>query len=223
MRVVVGLLVLGVFLCGTPLVASIQWPESSPRQRQPNPHPIVVIDPGHGGNPGSVSRSGVKEKDVTLDIALRLEALLEEEGTARVFLTRRKDRSMSLVDRREFANRKRCDLFVSLHTNASRHRDRNQIEVYYSSPWSRPLAQVVGEQLASEFPLKSRIVDVAWTVLWDNWAPLGAVMIETMYLTHEDGERILASEEGRQRIAASVFLALRKTLDGRSPQGRARP
>jgi N-acetylmuramoyl-L-alanine amidase len=114
-------------------------------------------------------------------------------------------------------------VFVSIHTNASRNRDRNQIEVYYSSPWSRPLARTVGEQLASEFPLEYRIVDVAWTVLWDNWAPLGAVMIETMYLTHEDGEKILSSEEGRQRIAASVFLALKKTLGGGPPQGRALP
>lgn len=218
MRIPIGLLCLGTLLCGYSLSAPLKWPEASPHKRKPNTHPIIVIDPGHGGNPGSVSRSGVKEKEVTLDIALRLEKLLKQKGTAQVFLTRRTDRPMSLVKRREFANQERCDVFVSLHTNASEHREINQIEVYYSSPWSRTLAQTIGGELSSEFSLESRIEDVAWTVLWDNWAPVGAVMIETMYLTHADGEKILASEEGRERIAASVFLALEKSLGGRPPQ-----
>jgi N-acetylmuramoyl-L-alanine amidase len=196
----------------------LEWPEVSPHKRQPNSQPIIVIDPGHGGSPGSVSSSGIKEKDITLAIALKLEKLLKEEGIARVFLTRRTDRPMSLVQRREFANRMRCDLFVSIHTNASRLRERNHIEVYYSSPWSKTLARTIGKRLSSEFPLELRIEDVAWTVLWDNWAPLGAVVIETMFLTHEDGEKILASEEGRERIATSVFLALQESLRGRPPQ-----
>jgi N-acetylmuramoyl-L-alanine amidase len=67
--------------------------------------------------------------------------------------------------------------------------------------------------------MEFRVEDVAWTVLWENWAPLGAVLIETMYLTHKDSGRILISEEGRERIAASVFLALEKTLSRRRPQG----
>jgi N-acetylmuramoyl-L-alanine amidase len=211
-KIVAGLLVLGALSCGYSLGAPIEWPDASPHKRPPNSHPIIVIDPGHGGSPGSVSRNGINEKDITLDIALKLETLIKQEGTAEVFLTRRTDRSMSLVQRREFANEKRCDLFVSLHANASRLRRRNRIEVYYSSPWSRPLARAIGEQLSSEFQLEHRLEDVAWTVLWDNWAPLGAALIETMYLTHEGGEKILASEEGRQRIAASVFRALEKTL-----------
>jgi N-acetylmuramoyl-L-alanine amidase len=219
MKILVGLLGLGTLFCCYSACAQTEWPEVSPHKRQPNSHPIIVLDPGHGGRPGSVSSSGVKEKDITLDIALRLEKLIKQKGTAQVLLTRRRDRPMSLVQRREYANQKRCDIYVSLHTNASRIRWRNQVEVYYSSPWSRTLAQVIGEQLSSEFPLELRIEDVAWTVLWDNWAPLGAVLIEAMYLTHEDGEKILASEDGRQRIAASIFLAIEKTLTGRPPQG----
>ena len=222
LRLLAVLVGLAALLYGHSLCARIEWPEVSPHKRQPNLHPIIVIDPGHGGSPGGVSRNGIKEKDLTLDIALRLEKLIEQNETAQVFLTRRADRSMSLIERREFANRKQCDIFVSIHTNASRLRSRNHVEVHYSSPWSRPLAQAIGEQLSSEFQLELRIEDVAWTTLWDNWAPLGAVLVETMYLTHEDGEKILASEDGKQRIAASVFRALEKTLSGRPQEGEDR-
>lgn len=91
----------------------------------------VVLDPGHGGtDPGAVGTGGVKEKDVTLDVASRVRALLEE-GHLAVTMTRNGDESISLRDRVLLANAKRPDLFVSIHVNSlPRVKDKRVVETY---------------------------------------------------------------------------------------------
>lgn len=194
----------------------LEWPEESPHKRDPNPASIVVIDPGHGGDPGAVGANGSREKDITLDIAFRLEELVQNNGNAQVFLTRRDDRSISLTDRRSFANTQRCDIFVSIHANASRNRGKNHSEVYFSSPWSEPLARNICSRLGRDFSLDARVENVAWTVLWDNWAPLGAVLVESMYLSNPSGEEVLSSEGGRQRVAEAIHAGIEETLSAHS-------
>jgi N-acetylmuramoyl-L-alanine amidase len=79
----------------------------------------VAIDPGHGGkDPGAVGQNGVKEKDIVLAIALKVRDLLKESPDLKVFLTREKDVFVELQERTKFANRKKADLFVSIHANA---------------------------------------------------------------------------------------------------------
>lgn len=100
--------------------------------------PVIVLDPGHGGSQeGAVGPDGrVKEKEVCLQLALRLASLLEAQG-AKVVLTRRKDRLSPLAERVELANRVKPDLFVSLHANSmptSKLRARNEgIETFFLS------------------------------------------------------------------------------------------
>lgn len=78
----------------------------------------VVLDPGHGGtDPGAIGAGGIREKDVTLDVARRVKALLEE-GRLSVSMTRDTDATLSLKDRVLLANGKRPDLFVSIHVNS---------------------------------------------------------------------------------------------------------
>lgn len=90
----------------------------------------IVIDAGHGGkDPGAISRSGLREKEVTLDIAKRLKSVLEAQG-ARVVLVRDRDRFIPLEERSEIAEDARADLFVSIHINANRRRNVNGFEVY---------------------------------------------------------------------------------------------
>jgi len=94
----------------------------------------IVIDAGHGGNdPGAIGRSGLREKDVNLDIAKRLSRLLESSGV-NVVLTRNSDRFISLDRRGAIANNSKADLFVSIHSNANRVRSLSGVEVYYVSP-----------------------------------------------------------------------------------------
>jgi len=93
---------------------------------------LIVIDPGHGGEDfGAVGIGGLLEKDVVLDIALRLERELTEKLGAVVRLTRRADRFVPLADRTNLANDFEADLFLSLHTNASPQSNVSGMESYY--------------------------------------------------------------------------------------------
>jgi len=79
----------------------------------------VVIDPGHGGHDtGTIGPTGLMEKDLVLDIALRLGALIEERMGAEVFYTRKEDTFIPLEARTAFANEQKADLFLSIHANA---------------------------------------------------------------------------------------------------------
>ncbi len=92
----------------------------------------IVIDPGHGGrDPGASGPSGLAEKEVTLDIALRLRDRLRQSGGYRVLLTRDQDESVPLRKRVDFANDNGADLFVSLHLNALPVKEPTVIETYY--------------------------------------------------------------------------------------------
>ena len=92
----------------------------------------IVLDPGHGGtDPGCLGKSGGREKDVTLDIALALKKILVEKNGFNVILTRESDIFVPLEDRTVIANQKRADLFVSIHANASRNPKRTGIETFY--------------------------------------------------------------------------------------------
>lgn len=94
----------------------------------------IVIDAGHGGkDPGTVGFTGVREKDINLDIARRLATLLKNEGVE-VVMTRSTDKFIPLPRRVDIANNSRAELFVSIHSNANRVRSLNGFEVYYVAP-----------------------------------------------------------------------------------------
>lgn len=103
----------------------------SSNQRQNN-WPLVVIDPGHGGDDfGSTGVGGLLEKDVTLDVAYRLKNLLESKPGVKVRLTRKIDKFVPLVERTNLANDFEAALFISLHTNASPNSKLHGIETFY--------------------------------------------------------------------------------------------
>jgi N-acetylmuramoyl-L-alanine amidase len=79
----------------------------------------IAVDPGHGGeDPGAIGKRGTQEKEVTLDIAQRLQRLIEAERDMRVLLTRDGDFFVPLRERVEKARRVQADLFVSIHADA---------------------------------------------------------------------------------------------------------
>ncbi|GAB1366935.1 MAG TPA: N-acetylmuramoyl-L-alanine amidase [Candidatus Cloacimonas sp.] len=95
----------------------------------------IVIDPGHGGkDPGAVGKKlKGQEKEINLAVALKLKQLLEKELGVTALLTRNDDRFVSLQDRTRFANERKADLFVSIHTNASKATASKGLETYYLS------------------------------------------------------------------------------------------
>lgn len=92
----------------------------------------IVLDPGHGGtDPGCLSPSGLKEKDVALDLARKLKLILETQGGFEVFLTRETDITLPLEKRTRLANEQQADLFISIHLNASPRKARTGVETFY--------------------------------------------------------------------------------------------
>lgn len=95
----------------------------------------IVIDPGHGGHDsGAVGPSGLKEKDVALEIARRLRNKLVKEGSKfgieNVYLTRNSDKFIPLEERTAIAKKKNADLFISIHCNGHKTKKAHGIETY---------------------------------------------------------------------------------------------
>jgi N-acetylmuramoyl-L-alanine amidase/type II secretory pathway predicted ATPase ExeA len=95
----------------------------------------IVIDPGHGGyDTGTIGRHGLLEKNLCLDVALRLGRLIEERiPDAEVIYTRKDDTYVPLEERTAIANRTDADLFISIHANSSRNQQARGVETYYLS------------------------------------------------------------------------------------------
>jgi N-acetylmuramoyl-L-alanine amidase len=115
---------------------------AAPRPVDPAVFPLavrkIVLDPGHGGeNRGTAVPFGLVEKDLTLDLAGRLQALLAASGFEVVF-TRRGDDNVSLRRRTEIANAADGDIFVSIHVNWIEQRGVRGVETYYLGPTDDP-------------------------------------------------------------------------------------
>jgi N-acetylmuramoyl-L-alanine amidase len=94
----------------------------------------IAIDAGHGGHdPGAIGRSGLKEKNITLDIAKRLAALVKDRLGCKVIMTRDTDVFIPLDQRPFIAKSHDADLFVSIHVNANRKNRSRGIETYIQS------------------------------------------------------------------------------------------
>jgi N-acetylmuramoyl-L-alanine amidase len=99
----------------------------------------IVIDPGHGGHDtGTIGPTGLEEKDVVLDVALKLRKLLEQDLGCEVVMTRSDDTFIPLEERTAIANQKAADLFLSIHANASTDKSARGIETYYLNFTSNP-------------------------------------------------------------------------------------
>ncbi len=92
----------------------------------------VVIDAGHGGHDtGTIGSGGLLEKDLVLDVALRLGNLIEQRMGAEVVYTRSDDTFIALQERTRIANESHADLFLSIHANSSPQRSATGVETYY--------------------------------------------------------------------------------------------
>ena len=151
----------------------------------------VVIDAGHGGGDlGAEGLNGLREKDVTLAVARRLEEILERRHDIEVILTRTGDESISLVERTEAANRYSADLFISLHCNAWPGSGAQGVETYFLSPakteWDADVARKENAGIGAAEDLDF--------ILWD--------LVQNAYIQ----ESATLAEEVQQRLAADLGM-----------------
>jgi N-acetylmuramoyl-L-alanine amidase len=103
----------------------------------------IVIDAGHGGHDPGAHGNGINEAELTLDVAQRLQKLLEKQPGFDVVMTRDTDEFIPLQERTAIANRVGADLFLSIHANASRNAQAHGIETYFLNFATNPEAEAV--------------------------------------------------------------------------------
>ncbi|HEY0873442.1 MAG TPA: N-acetylmuramoyl-L-alanine amidase [Vicinamibacterales bacterium] len=103
----------------------------------------IVIDAGHGGHDPGAKANGVTESEVALDVALRLQKLLEKEPGFEVVMTRSTDVFIPLEERTKIANKESADLFLSIHANAARNTKARGVETYFLNFATNPEAEAV--------------------------------------------------------------------------------
>ena len=155
----------------------------------------IIIDVGHGGkDSGAVGINSLQEKDVVLNIALKILRLNKKSKTPlNIFLTRYNDTLISLSDRTKLANALDTDVFISLHCNHSDNANTRGIEVYVTntksqfSDLSTLLAYLLQAYFKKELGFESRGVKFAnFQVLRENVDYRPAVLVEVGFLTNED-------------------------------------
>ena len=152
---------------------TLQASAAPPGGAGPEPLHTIVIDPGHGGHDaGAVGPGGLQEKELALDIARRVAALLQEELGVRAVLTRARDQFVELRERTAFANRERADLFLSIHVNAAPDGAATGTETYFLSNEAtdgaaRRAAEYENRLIAGATGARGGSPDVLRSILWD--------------------------------------------------------
>ncbi len=143
----------------------------------------VIVDAGHGGkDPGTIGKvTGLREKDVVLDVAKRLSKLLRESGIE-VVMTRSTDNFIPLSGRVDIANKAKADLFISVHANANRVRSLNGFEAYYVAP-------SVGDSKRALSAAQNAVLNLDKSCFAGNSVNLKAILWDMIY-TYDRAESI---------------------------------
>jgi N-acetylmuramoyl-L-alanine amidase len=205
------------------------------------PFALVVLDPGHGGQDSGTTKNGMVEKELTLEVAHRVERLLQERGLV-VALTRADDTYVSLLERATMANSQPEAVFVSIHFDEGGRSAATGIETYYAThassfpervaSWlpflqrtsseppnveSQSLAASIQESLVARTQAANRGTrPQQFFVIANVRHP--AVLIEGGFLTNKDEVMKLANPDYREQMAIGIadgILRYRDTLLGK--------
>lgn len=165
----------------------------------------IVVDAGHGGHDsGAIGRNGTMEKNLTLDIALRLQECLLKRG-ATVLMTRTGDTYPTLAERVNLANRHQAHLFVSVHVNAfSTPGAMSGTMVLYATPQSLPLARSLLSRLLQELRRPDKGIRHRPGLYVLRHTVMPSVIVEVAYVDHPEEEALLNNPDFRQRAAEAI-------------------
>ncbi len=163
----------------------------------------ILIDAGHGGKDSGAVNGSVYEKDIALDIALRLGGLLKGRGHEVVF-SRKDDTFVSLNYRTELANEVGADVFISIHANSAVNKDANGTEVLVYDKNER-LGELLHKHLSADLGLKDRGIKERRDLAVLNGTKMPAVLVETAFLSNEYEKELLMSASFRQRCAEAIL------------------
>lgn len=178
--------------------------------------PIIIVDPGHGGTaPGTTQCLGLTEADANLDIALRLEAILEATNTYDVRLTRTDNSTLSNNDRYTFANDQGGHALVSIHLNGSTDHGVNGTQGFYGKKnKDEAFTRVIHEVLANDPEFNLGVSDRGVTnfpsgVLLKSKMP--STIQEAVFLSNTTECQLMTNGTGgrQQQIAQALATGVR--------------
>lgn len=180
--------------------------------RIPSGRLVVVVDPGHGGpDPGAVGVGGLQEKEIVLDIGIKVANLLQQQGIQAV-LTRQDDRDLDLEPRVQMAEQVNATAFVSIHANAislSRP-DISGLETYYYQSGAE-LAQAIHQNVLAATGIPDRRVRTArFYVLRRTSMP--SVLVEVGFVTGRDDALRLSDPAYRSQMAEAIVRGILQYL-----------
>lgn len=163
---------------------------------------IVYVDAGHGGKDSGAVANGIKEKELNLNIALKVRDKLKAKGVS-VVMNRETDVFVDFKDTATHANSVNPDVFVSIHNNSSTSSSANGIETFYTKSIDVPLGEYIHNNLikytgAYDRGLKEDIYYVT------NHTKMPAVLVEGGFLTNVNEAAKLKLDEYQEKIANAI-------------------
>ncbi len=167
----------------------------------------IFVDPGHGGAQlGAVGPTRVCEKDINLQIAYKLAAILKQKG-ANVVMSRTGDTDLGLYERVDMANENKAHIFVSIHANSlpdsQNPYEKHGTSVYYYNEGAKELAEIIGKNLVYDTGLRNDGVNIGNFAVVRTTMPI-AVLVETAYMIYPPEYIQLQNNAFQRLIARSI-------------------
>jgi N-acetylmuramoyl-L-alanine amidase len=173
----------------------------------------VVIDPGHGGKDSGVAHYGLQEKNLALDVALRLRPKLQAAGF-NIVMTRTTDVFIPLEDRAAISNAHSSVFYISIHFNDSPKRSIHGATVYYHVPVAAPMATAIASSLGA-ITFNRGIMTARFRVLRKNHYP--AVLVECGFISNRAEAARCGTPEFREALATRIAQAIIHQRLGSAP------
>lgn len=194
---------------------------------------VIVLDAGHGGaDGGAVSKTGVMEKDITLQIVLYLRDYLQEAG-ALVYLTRETDRDLAspdtsklrarkaedLMRRVHLVKAKKADALISIHMNAIPSPKWSGAQTFYhpAKEENKRLAAFIQSELINHLGNTKRLAKQKGNVYILNHSPVPTALVEVGFLSNPEEAELLTRPGYQKKVAASIFLGILQYYTGKEP------
>lgn len=182
---------------------------------------VIVIDAGHGGvDPGAVGKTNVLEKDVTLGVSKRLQALFQQSG-AKTIMIREDDSDLGssqgllkrkredLARRIQIATEAQAEVYLSIHANSFPNPALTGAQTFYNadSPEGKLLAQSIQQEL-NNMTKGSRLIKANQDIYVLKKAHQAAVTVEVGFLSNPNEEQLLTTPEYQQKLAVAIFQGI---------------
>ena len=181
---------------------------------------VIYIDPGHGGlDPGTIYKD-IYEKDINLEICLKLQKVLESEG-AIVYLTRYGDYDLSnnsysrkksdLNNRAKIINESNADIYISIHLNSINSSTWRGAQVFYDdiNEKNKDIANLFQEQLKLDLKTTRSVKEIS-TMLMNRKITVPGILIEAGFLSNPNDRYLLRQDDYQYKICNSIRNGLIK-------------